>query len=177
MTEPHFEPHFEPPSALDWPRLDAIIAEHQHRPGAALPLLHAVQDALGYIPSAAVARLAQALHISRAELHGVISFYHHFRTQPPPRRRVQLCAAEACQSMGGRALWQQACLHAGLDVAAADQLAEQGICNADASLGLQAVYCLGLCACAPAMVVDGQVYGRVQAADMARLLGGVGETV
>lgn len=140
--------------------LEALIAEHQGRPGATLPLLHAVQETLGYIPRAAVAQLAQALHISRAQLHGVLGFYHHFRTQAPQPRQWQLCRAEACQSMGGEALWQHACQRLGLDAAGG------GGVNAALGLGLQSVYCLGLCACAPALLRDGQLHGRVQLADV-----------
>ena len=165
MTEPTL-------SKLDG-LLDELIAQYKDMPGATLPLLHAVQDGLGHIPPAAVPRIAQALNLSRAEVHGVVSFYHHFRSRPPGARVVQLCRAEACQSMGGQALWEHACQSLGLD----GQAGAHGATTADQAVTLQPVYCLGLCACAPAMAIDGQVHGRVQAADFERLLGRPQETV
>ena len=75
-------------------QITALIAAHQDRPGALLPILHAIQDALGFIPPATVGQIAAALHLSRAEVHGVITFYHHFRTAPPARHTVHLCCAE-----------------------------------------------------------------------------------
>ncbi|MBS0506883.1 MAG: formate dehydrogenase subunit gamma [Proteobacteria bacterium] len=145
--------------------IDGLIARYRDMPGATLPMLHALQDAFGHVPPAAVPRIAQALNLSRAEVHGVLGFYHHLRTQPPPRRLVQLCRAEACQSMGADDLWAHACASLGLDAARPG-----GATTADGGLGLLPVYCLGLCACAPAMMVDGQPHGRVQAADFDRIL-------
>lgn len=148
--------------------IERLIAAHKDAPGALLPLLHAVQDAVGHIPPEAVAPMAQALNVSRAEVHGVIGFYHHFRTQPPARVQVQLCRAEACQSMGADALWRHACERLGVS----EQAAGHGTRTADGRVDLQPVYCLGLCSCSPAMVVDGQLHGRVQAQDFDRLVGG-----
>ena len=114
-----------------------IIEQHRVRPGALLPMLHAMQDALGCIPPEAVPPIAQALNLSRAEVHGVISYYAHFRQTPPGRHVVRVCCAEACQAVGGEALAE----HARARLAGSD-------------LTLEPVYCLGLCACGPAVQVD-----------------------
>jgi formate dehydrogenase subunit gamma len=141
--------------------VEHAIAAHQQRPGALLPLLHAVQDALGFVPPQAVARIAQALNLSRAEVHGVISFYHDFRSQPPGKRVLRLCRAEACQSMGSEALADT--VQRALDV-------EFGGTTADGAITLEAVYCLGNCACAPAAMLDGKVYGRLSEARLRAIL-------
>ena len=121
-------------------------------PGPLLEILHAIQDELGFVPAAAVPQLADALNLSRAEIHGVISFYHHFREHAPGRYVVQLCRAEACQSMNARALEEfvRARLRIGF-----------GETTTDGRVTLEAVYCLGNCACAPAMMVNGELHGRV----------------
>ncbi len=132
-----------------------IIARHAHRDGAALPILHAIQDAFGYVPDAALPLIADALNISRADIHGIVTFYHDFRRQPPGRRVVKVCRAEACQSMGGR------------EAAAAllaDCKLDWGETSTDGALTVEAVYCLGLCAVAPAALIDGEPLGRVDAA-------------
>ena len=125
----------------------AILAAQRDRPGALLPILHDIQDALGYIPPDVVAQIANTLNLSRAEVHGVITFYHHFRTTRPARHTIQICCAEACQSMGSERLVQ----HAEKKLAHR----EQSECE------LHPVYCLGLCATSPAMMVDGQLHARV----------------
>lgn len=114
-----------------------IIEQHRVRPGALLPMLHAMQDALGCIPPEAVPPIAQALNLSRAEVHGVISYYHHFRQESPGRNVIRVCCAEACQAVGGEALAEHA----------RERLAGSGIT-------LEPVYCLGLCACGPSVQVD-----------------------
>ena len=121
-------------------------------PGALLPVLHAVQDELGYIPAAGVPIIAEGLNLSRAEVHGVISFYHYFRDTPPGRHTVRLCRAEACQSMHARALEEHAKARLGVDF---HQTTPEG------TFTLEPVYCLGNCALSPAMTVDGEIYGRV----------------
>lgn len=113
--------------------IDDLITLHRERPGALLPLLHAVQEALGHIPPDTVPAIAQGLNLSRAEVHGVISYYHHFRTAPPAGKVIRLCRAEACQARGGEAL----AAHAEAAVRGRD-------------LSLEPVYCLGLCASGPA---------------------------
>ena len=125
----------------------AILAAQRDRPGALLPILHDIQDALGYIPPDAVAQIANALNLSRAEVHGVITFYHHFRATPPARHTIQICCAEACQSMGSERLVQ----HAEKKLAHREQ----------SEYELHPVYCLGLCATSPAMMIDGQLHARV----------------
>jgi len=141
-----------------------VLAELSHLPGALLPILHAVQDRLGYVPEAGVPLVAQALNLSRAEVHGVLSYYHHFRTSSPGRHVVQVCRAEACQARGAEALWAHACSRLGC----ADS--EHGATNADASVTLLPVYCLGLCASSPAIVVDEQVHARVSPQRFDRLV-------
>ncbi|HEY8520793.1 MAG TPA: formate dehydrogenase subunit gamma [Gammaproteobacteria bacterium] len=122
------------------------------QPGALLPILHAIQDELGYVPDTAVPVVADVLNLSRAEVHGVITFYHLFRTKPPGRHTVYLCRAEACQSMGARALERHARETLNVDFHET---------TADGRFTLEPVYCLGNCACSPAIMVDETVYGRV----------------
>ncbi|MFC4297514.1 NAD(P)H-dependent oxidoreductase subunit E [Castellaniella hirudinis] len=124
-----------------------ILARHAGRPGALLPILHDVQDALGWIPEPAVPQIAAALQRSRAEVHGVISFYGHFRTTPPARTQLEVCRAESCQACGGNALYE----HAQARVAA----------EAAGEVSLAPVYCLGLCAQSPAVMLDGRPHARV----------------
>ena len=121
-------------------------------PGALLPILHAIQDEIGYVPDAAVPLVAQALNLSRAEVHGVVTFYHFFRTKPAGKHTVYLCRAEACQSMGARALEEYARRKLDIDFHET---------TADGRFSLEPVYCLGNCACSPAVMVDETVYGRV----------------
>jgi len=128
---------------------------------ALLPILHAVQDALGYLPSAAVPLIAHQLNLSRAEVHGVISFYHWFRQQPPGRHLIHFCRAEACQAVGGRAL--EAHVKRTLAV-------EFGQTSADGAVTLEPVYCLGNCALGPSLMIDGVPHGRMTASRFDRLL-------
>ena len=145
--------------ARDWTP-DMVRAEMdalKHKPGALLPILHAVQNRIGYIPEGAVAIIAEALQQTRAEVHGVISFYHHFRTHPVGSKVIHVCRAEACQAMGANDLADAAKARLGVDWHGT---------TTDGSVTLEPVYCLGLCACGPAALVDGVVVGRV---DKARL--------
>ena len=128
------------------------LARFAHEPGPLLEILHAVQDELGSLPPEAVPLIADGLNLSRAEVHGVISFYHHFRERSPGRYVVQLCRAEACQSMNSHAL--EEFVRGRLRV-------NFGETTADGRVTLEAVYCLGNCACAPSMMVNGQLHGRV----------------
>jgi formate dehydrogenase subunit gamma len=129
------------------------LERHALRPGALLPILHEVQDALGFVPEGAVAPIAAALKLTRADVHGVISFYHEFRRRPPGRHVLKLCRAEACQSMGTRELEAHARRRLGL---------ADGQCDTrDRRFTLEPVYCLGNCALSPAMLVDGELHGRV----------------
>jgi formate dehydrogenase subunit gamma len=129
-----------------------IIAAHKTQPGPLLEVLHGVQHELGFVPPGAVALIAEELNLSRAEVHGVVTFYHHFRKTPPGRHTVQICRAESCQSMGAEALAAHAKQRLGVGF---EQTTPDGV------FSLDAVYCLGLCASSPAVMVDGDVYGRV----------------
>ncbi len=117
--------------------IEDIIEQHRGQPGALLPILHAIQHACGCIPSESVPLIARALNLSRAEVHGVISYYAHFRQTPPSRHVVRVCCAEACQAVGGEALAE----HARSRLEGSD-------------VTLEPVYCLGLCACGPSVQVD-----------------------
>ena len=130
--------------------ISTILARHAGRPGALLPILHDVQHALGYVPADAIPVIAEALNLSRAEVHGTVSFYHDFRSAPATRPVVKLCRAEACQARGVDAL---------------APLFEQ-----DERITLEAVYCLGLCAIGPAAMIGTRVVARLDEASAARLL-------
>ena len=134
-------------------RVRAVIDERRDLPGALLPVLHGIQDALGYVPEDAVPLIAKELNLSRAEVHGVISFYHHFRTHPPGRHIVRICRAEACQALGARALEAHAKETLGIDFHQTTQ---------DGAITLEAVYCLGNCGCGPSVLVDDdELHARV----------------
>jgi len=135
--------------------VQTIIAELKNKQGALLPILHGVQDALGYIPADSVPAIAEALNLSRAEVHGVISFYHYFRDTPPGKHTVHLCRAESCQSMGSNALEAHVKTKLGIDYHET---------TADGQFSLEPVYCLGNCACSPAMQIGSDIYGRVSVA-------------
>lgn len=139
----------------------AIAAPLASLEGPLLPILHAVQEAYGHVPEAAVPVLADLLNLGRAEIHGVISFYHDFRSAPAGRHVLKICRAEACQAMGGAALAEATLRKLGLDWHGT---------TADGALTVEPVYCLGLCACAPAAMLDGQVAGRLDEARMGQLL-------
>ena len=134
--------------------VQAVIATLKDKPGALLPILHGIQDALGYIPADSVPAIAQGLHLSRAEVHGVISFYHYFRDTPPGKQTVHICRAESCQAMGGKQLEQHVKDQLGIDYHET---------TADGQFSLEPVYCLGNCACSPAMQIGDDIYGRVSA--------------
>ena len=129
-----------------------VIVRLQQQPGALLPILHAVQDALGYVPDGAVGPIAHALNLSRAEVHGVLSFYHWFRREPPGRHVLHLCRAEACQALGATALEEHARRALGTDFHGT---------SADGAVTLEPVYCLGNCACGPSLLLDGELHARI----------------
>jgi formate dehydrogenase subunit gamma len=141
--------------------VEAAIDRHRSVAGGLLPLLHDIQDRLGYVPQSAIPDIARALNLSRAEVHGVVSFYHHFRQSPPGRHVLQVCRAEACQSMGAESLLNALRTQLGIDLHGT---------TADGAVTLEAVYCLGNCACAPSVMVDGRVRGRVSANTAAALV-------
>jgi NADH:ubiquinone oxidoreductase subunit E len=120
-------------------------------------MLHDIQDAVGYVPPEAVGDIAAALNLSRAEVHGVISFYHHFRSVPAGKTVVQICRAEACQSMGAQRLWDHACSRLGVP----DDAQHGADTTADGAVTLLPVYCLGLCSSSPAMLLDDRLHARV----------------
>ena len=132
--------------------VSGVVARLKDTPGGLLPILHAIQEALGYVPAAAVPAIADGLNLSRAEVHGVISFYHYFREKPPGRHTIHLCRAEACQSMNQRGLEAHAKARLGVDF---HETTPGG------AFSFEPVYCLGNCACSPAMMIDGELYGRV----------------
>lgn len=138
----------------------SAILEHQSQQfnqGGLLPILHAIQDCLGFIPADATPIIAKALNLSRAEVHGVITFYHHFRQEQPAKTIVQVCRAEACQSMGAEVLWQHACQRTSSD-------------RGDSAITLEPVYCLGLCSTAPTISVNERPYARVNVSRFDQLL-------
>lgn len=139
-----------------------IIAGLSHLEGAALPILHALQEEFGYVDSGAVPLIADALNLSRAEVHGTISFYHDFRTAPPPRRIVKLCRAEACQALGCERLVQDLAREHGI-------LVDDHAGSHDAVV--ETVYCLGNCVLGPSAMVDGELIGRVDAKRIAAICG------
>lgn len=139
----------------------AALDAHQAEAGALLPVLHDIQDALGYIPPRHLDVIAAALNLSRAEVHGVISFYHDFRTEPRGRHRLKLCRAESCQAVGSQALEQHAL--ARLDLKAPGT-------TADGAVTVEHVYCLGNCALSPAVMLDGHLHGMVDTARLDALL-------
>lgn len=138
-----------------------LAAPFRSVPGGLLPALHALQDALGYVPEAATAVLAGEFNLSRAEVHGVITFYHHFRRSPPGRHVLQLCRAESCQAVGGRALEEHAKRVLGIDFHQT---------TADGAISLEPVYCLGNCACSPSVRVGDEVHGMMDGARLDALV-------
>ncbi|BDV33372.1 formate dehydrogenase subunit gamma [Methylocystis sp. MJC1] len=138
-------------------RAREIIAAHMGLEGPALPILHALQAEFGYVPDSAVKEMATALNISRAEMHGVVTFYHDFHSAPHGRHTLKICRAESCQSMGA-------------EKQANDFLARQKLewhqTTPDGSLTVEPVYCLGLCAHSPAALYDGEPIGQVDAATL-----------
>ena len=132
--------------------VSAVVERLKDTPGALLSILHGIQDALGYIPPAAVPAIAEGLNLSRADVHGVISFYHYFRDTKPGRHTIHLCRAEACQSMNQKATEAHAKQKLGVEFHGT---------TANGAFTLEPVYCLGNCAASPAVMVDGELSGRV----------------
>lgn len=141
-----------------------IVSAHAGREGPLLPILHDVQDSFGHIPGPAVPLIAEMLNISRAEVHGVVSFYHDFREAPAGRHVVKLCRAEACQAQGAAAIEAAALDALGLDAFGT---------TPDGAVTVEPVYCLGLCACGPAAMVDGRPVARLDESRVTSLLRGM----
>jgi formate dehydrogenase subunit gamma len=139
---------------------DIIVANSDHE-GPTVVILHALQDAFGHVPEAAIAMVAEALNLSRAEVHGVFTFYHDFRHEPAGRHVLKLCRSEACQSMGGEALAAHAEKKLGIAL---------GQTTPDGRVTLEPIYCLGLCATAPSAMLDGRVIGRLTEARLDALV-------
>lgn len=138
-----------------------IVAAHVHLEGPLMPILHACQEAFGCVPEAAVPVIAQELNLSRAEVHGVVTFYHDFRRAPAGRHIVKVCRAEACQAMGCETLVEHAENRLGIAC---------GETTADGRVTFETVYCLGLCATAPAAMVDGKIVGRLDTGKIDQIL-------
>lgn len=136
----------------------AIVSELKGLEGPLLPILHEIQAEFGYVPQESLPVIARELNLSRAEVHGVVSFYHDYRDHPTGRHVLKLCRAEACQSMGGDALAERIKALLGIDFHQT---------TLDGAVTLEPVYCLGLCSCAPAAMLDGEVHGRLDA-DLAK---------
>jgi len=132
--------------------VERVLDQHQGRPGPLLEVLHGIQAELGYIPESSIPLVAEVLNLSRAEVHGVVTFYHFFRHAKPGRHAVLVCRAESCQAMGGAALAEHASRRLGVDFEET---------TADGRFSLESVYCLGNCACSPAVMIDGDLHGRV----------------
>jgi len=144
-----------------------VLTRLKNQPGALLPVLHAVQEALGCIPPETVPLIAETLHLSRAEVHGVITFYPHFRAAPHGRHTLEVCRAESCQALGAEQLADHARQRLGCEFHAT---------SADGAVTLEPVYCLGLCAQSPAVMLDGQPHARVTPAKLDRLLSAARQT-
>jgi formate dehydrogenase subunit gamma len=151
-------PRHEPWSAE---RASEIIARYRHLEGATLPILHALQEAFGCVPEEAVPLVAEALNLSRAEIHGTVTFYHDFRKAPAGRRVLKLCRAESCQAAGGDALAARAEQKLGVAM---------GETTLDSRVTLEPVYCLGLCHSSPAAMLDRNVYGMLDEAKLDALV-------
>lgn len=145
--------------------IDAIVSRYFDREGPLLPILHDVQATWGHIPDAAVPLIARALNLSRADVWGVVTFYHDLRTEPAGKHVLKICRAEACQAMGCEELVERAEQRLGVTC---------GQTSANGRVTLEAVYCLGLCATAPSAMLDGKVVGRLDEARLEALIKGAG---
>ena len=129
-----------------------IIRGHAAKPELLVQILVDIVERFGWVSEQTIRQLAEELNLSRAEVHGVVSFYHDFRSTPPGRHIIRICQAEACQAMGSRALTEHA-----------EQRVGTSLNGTSKSITLEPVYCLGNCACAPAVMIGTRTYGRVDA--------------
>jgi formate dehydrogenase subunit gamma len=151
--------------AFDAEAAQGVINQHKHLSGAMLPILHALQDEFGHIDPQNVPLIAEALNVSKAEVHGVITFYHDFKTKPQGRHVVKLCLAEACQSMGCEAIRDHVLKKHGVEI---------GGTTFDGELTIESVYCLGNCALSPAAFIDNELVGRLTAGKLDALIESLG---
>lgn len=142
-------------------KINTHITAHKTMPGALLPLLHAIQDDIGWIPEDAYSPISKALALSVAEVHGVVTFYHHFRRHPAGKHILHICRAESCQAMGSAMLEKDIKAQLGIDYHQT---------TVDGAVTLLPIYCLGNCACSPAVMLDDEVYGRMDATKVAELV-------
>ena len=145
-------------------RVGEILLAHKGMEGALLPILHAIQEEFGHVPQEALPIIARDLNLSRAEVHGVMSFYHDFRKAPAGQHVLKLCRAEACKAVGADAVADHARGALGIDWHETTK---------DGKVTLEPVFCLGLCACGPAAIVDGKLVGRVDEARIDAIIGGL----
>ena len=165
VTAPERSPAFADDGAAFAEAVARLLPQHGSRRDALLPLLHALQDVFGYIDDALVPHVAEALNLSRADVHGVVTFYHDFRRHPAGRHVVRLCRAESCQARGAAAI----------ERAAVDRLGvAMGATSGDGRVSLEPVYCLGLCAIGPNALVDGVPVSRIDGAALDRIVAKVG---
>jgi len=148
-------------SAGDLEKIESHILAHQQVSGALMPLMHAIQDDIGYIPEEVYPQISKALALSVAEVHGFVTFYHHFRTHPVGKHIVQICRAESCQAMGSEKLEAGIKEQFGIDYHETTK---------DGEVTLLPVYCLGNCACSPAVMIDDEVHGRVDTKEVTALV-------
>lgn len=142
----------------------ALVERRKDEPGALLPILHGVQDKLGYVPQQVLPLIAAGLNLSRAEVHGVVSFYHYFLSSAPGKNKIQICRAESCQAMGSRSLEAHAKQTLGIDYHQT---------SADGEFTLLPVYCLGNCACSPSVRIGNDVYGNIDVEKFDQLVSGL----
>ena len=142
-------------------KISTHITAHKTMPGALLPLLHAIQDDIGYVPEESYLPISKGLALSVAEVHGVVTFYHHFRTHPTGKHILHICRAESCQAMGAVKLEADIKAQLGIDFHETTK---------DGAITLEPIYCLGNCACSPAVMLDDEVYGRMDAAKVKELI-------
>ena len=148
-------------SADSLAKIQDLIGSHKGMPGGLLPLLHAIQDSIGYVPEDCYLPISKGLALSVAEVHGVVTFYHHFRTHPSGKHILQICRAESCQAMGSEKL--EASIKAKLGI-------DYHQTTLDGAITLEPIYCLGNCACSPSVMMDDEVYGRMDALKAAELI-------
>lgn len=141
-----------------------VIESHDARPELLIQILHGVRDRLGWIPAEAIRQLAEALNLSRADVHGVVSYYHDFRTEPPGKHVIKVCQAEACQAMGSRELTAHAERTLGVEMN-----------TSSPDVTLEPVFCLGNCACSPSIMIDGKTHGRVDNSRFDALVDALGD--